>query len=549
MISKNIKHYLVAGCVCCGIATAFTACADWNDHYGDSATESNGGVTLWQRMQSEAQLSDFCKVLEETKVFRMHKKTVVSYADLLNSGQSFTVVAPVNGSFNCDSLLQLVQTNQGDSLVEKFFILNHLSRSTTSVKDFDQSMRMLNSKNVVLGGTTIQGVTAIDFNKHSHNGVLHIVSKPLPYLHSLYESLCDLQEMSAIGSLLRLYDEDYFDADASVSSGIVEGVPVYVDSVIIERNRLLQQIGLINAEDSTYWVVAPSSAGWQKAYSEAEKYFTYDKQVLKRDSLQQYWTMRALLDDAIFNMTDQKSEDATQDSIVSVPYMQWRKTYVAGKPKLHVFNNPFKAGGIFDGAKKISCSNGLLYQVDEWPFTPEQTYFQQLWSEGENTALITDYKDCTYNVRREVADSISDNAYLQIVPGSSTSNWTMTFRVNNTLAGNYDFGVVVLPKRVSDQIAPDTRACKFRATITYVDADGKEQSFNCNKTTFETDPTKVDTVWIAPDFNLPACNYDQKDIKVTVKLQCYISAKETSSYAREMYLDCIYLRPRTSKAE
>jgi hypothetical protein len=114
MISKNIKHYLVAGCVCCGIATAFTACADWNDHYGDSATESNGGVTLWQQMQSEAQLSDFCKVLEETKVFRMHKKTVVSYADLLNSGQSFTVVAPVNGSFNCDSLLQLVQTNQGD---------------------------------------------------------------------------------------------------------------------------------------------------------------------------------------------------------------------------------------------------------------------------------------------------------------------------------------------------------------------------------------------------------------------------------------------------
>ena len=134
--------------------------------------------------------------------------------------------------------------------------------------------------------------------------------------------------MSAIGNLLRLYDEDYFDADASVSSGIVEGVPVYVDSVIIERNRLLQQIGLINAEDSTYWMVAPTSAGWQKVFNEATKYFVYDANVNKRDSIQQYWTMRALLDDAIFNMTDQKSVDATQDSIVSVPYIKWRKTCV-----------------------------------------------------------------------------------------------------------------------------------------------------------------------------------------------------------------------------
>ena len=551
MKTINIKQILVAGCVCCGIAAVFTACADWDDHYGDSTSDSNGGVTLWQQMQSEPQLSDFCKVLEETKVFRMHKKTVVSYADLLNSGQSFTVVAPVNGSFNRDSLLQLVQTNQGDSLVEKFFVFNHLSRSATSVKAEMQTMRMLNSKNVVLGGTTIQGVTTIDVNKHSRNGVLHIVAKPLPYLYNLYESLCDIPEMSAIGNLLRLYDEDYFDADASVSSGIVEGVPVYVDSVIIERNRLLQQIGLINAEDSTYWMVAPTSAGWQKVFNEATKYFVYDANVNKRDSIQQYWTMRALLDDAIFNMTDQKSVDATQDSIVSVPYIKWRKTYVAGKSVLHVFRNPFKAGGIFDGAREVACSNGKLYQVDEWPFTPEQTFFQPLWSEGEKTDLIisSETKDCTYNIRREVADSISDNSYLQIVPSSGTSNWNLTFRVNNNLAGHYDIGVVVLPKAVSNQYNPDMRPCKFRANVNYVDVDGNEQSFNCNKTTFESDPAKVDTIWIAPDFELPVCNYDQKDIKLTVKLQCYISAKETSKYAREMYLDCIYLRPRISKAE
>lgn len=548
MKTISFKHFLVVSMLCCGIAATFTACAEWDDHYEGSAG-GGSSLTLWQQLKADKDLSDFCQVLEQTKVFRMHKKTVVSYADLLNSGQSFTVVAPVNGSFNRDSLLQLVETNQGDSIVEKSFVLNHISRSTTSMKAENQSMLLLNSKYVTMGGNSIQGIIVKEPNKHAMNGVLHITKAPLPYQINLYEALCDLPEMNGIGNILRQYDEDYFDADASVSNGIVEGVPVYVDSVVYERNRMLQNIGLINAEDSTYWVVAPSTAGWQKAWNNAFKYFSYDASVLKRDSIQQYWTARSLMEDAIFNMTDQRS---VEDSLVAVPYLSWRKSaYVPGKPIYHVFNKPFAEGGILNGAKKVDCSNGVLYQVDEWPFTPEQTFFKELWSEGEKVDLITEYSDklCSYNVRREVADSISEDSYLQIVPSQGTANWDITFRVNNTLSGDYDVCAVLLPKTVSNQVDPDMRPCKFRATINYVDEKGKAQEFNCNKTTFISNPEKVDTVVLAENFHFPACNFNQNDIKVTVKLQCYISSKETSKYAREMYLDCIYLRPRTPKAE
>ena len=93
------------------------------------------------------------------------------------------------------------------------------------------------------------------------------------------------------------------------------------------------------------------------------------------------------------------------------------------------------------------------------------------------------------------------------------------------------------------------KPCKFRATINYVDTLGYVQSFNCNNTQFKTDPERVDTVVVAEAFHFPACNYGQTDIKISVKLQCSILARETSSYSREMYLDCIYLRPRTSKTE
>jgi hypothetical protein len=543
MITKNIK-YLFASClVGCAICAATTACSDWDDHYDLSNSADGSGITLWQQLQAEPELSDFCQVLQQTKVFRMHKKTSVSYADLLNSGQSFTVVAPKNGTFNRDSLIRLTETAQGDSVVEKFFVLNHLSRSTTSMKEVDQQMLLLNSKYVTLSGNTIQGVSVNSPNRHAKNGVFHITSRPLPYDYNLYEALCDMQDMSAIGSILRQYEEDYFDADNSVSSGIVEGVPVYVDSVVIERNRILERIGYINSEDSLYWVVAPTSEGWNRAWEEALKHFVYDETVLKRDSVQQFWSTRALLDDAVFNMTDQKS---VEDYIVSVPYLNWRKSYNTGKPIFHIFLYPFLPGGILYGAQAVNCSNGILYKVNEWPFTPEETYLKEIWAEGESTWLITEEKECTYNGRRLVTDSISDNAYLQIIPRTARSNWELTFRVNNTLAADYDICAVILPKTVANQTSPDMRKCKFKATINYVDLTGKPQSFNCNNTQFQNNPEKVDTIVLAEAFHLPACNYDQSDIKVSVKLQCSITTRETSSYAREMFLDCIYLRPRSS---
>jgi hypothetical protein len=141
---NNIKHIIVAGLIGCGCAASLSACSDWDDHYEASASQGSD-LTLWQQLNQHSDLSDFCQVLQQTKVFRMHRKTPVSYAQLLDGGQSFTVIAPKNGTFDRDSLLRLVQTNQGDSVVEKFFVLNHLSRSTSSMKEVAQSVLLLNS--------------------------------------------------------------------------------------------------------------------------------------------------------------------------------------------------------------------------------------------------------------------------------------------------------------------------------------------------------------------------------------------------------------------
>ena len=543
MITKNIKQFLIAGCVYCCSTAVLTACSDWNDHYEGTA-DATEGATLWQQMKANPQLSDFCDVLEQTKVYRMHKKTPVSYADLLNGGQAFTVMAPANNTFNKDSLLQLVQTVIGDSAVEKSFVQNHLTRSLVSSTPDATKMLMLNMKNMMMTNGMVDDTPVTVANMKSSNGILHVMQHALPYKHNILEMLCDHPELKEIGANIRSFNEDIFDPASSVSNGVIDGVPVYVDSVVYERNRLLENVGLLDAEDSTYLVVVPTTEGWNEIYNETSQYFIYDKSIEKRDSLQQHYTMRALLEDAVFNMTDQKS---VEDSLISVPYIHTTQTFEKGKKVYHVFYKPYEEGGILYGAEKLPCSNGWVYTTPKWTFKPTDTYFKELRTEGESTWMITQERDCSYNTRRQIADSISSGSYLQIIPRTGTSNWELTFRISNTLSGAYDICAVILPQSVAG--LSSEKPCKFKATINYVDENNTPQSFNCDNTQFQSDPTRVDTIVVAEAFHFPTCNYDQNEVKVTVKLQCSILARETSRYSREMYLDCIYLRPRTSKSD
>ena len=540
-----IIYHLSFSVALLSFSVALTACSDWSDHYDGISDAGIAGGTLWEQMKANGQLGDFCDVLEQTKVYRMHKKTPVSYADLLSSGQSFTVMAPLNGTFNKDSLLQLVQTARGDSAVEKNFVQNHITRLLVSSKPGITKMLMLNQKYLVMDNGRVNDVTVTTANTKASNGVLHVMERALDYNHNLYEMLCNHPQLHLIGDNLRRFNEDEFDPDASVTNGSVDGVPIYVDSVVHERNRLLSAIGHLNHEDSTYLVVVPTTEGWTKAWDATSRHFLFDKSLDKRDSLQQYYTMYALLEDAVFNMTDQKS---VNDSLVSVPYIHTTRTYENGKRVYHVFQRPFEPGGILYGARPLKCSNGIVYATDEWSFNPLETYFKDIYVEAENhSAIILPVKACSYISHRQAADSISGRAYLQIVPEKATSNWEMAFQVNNTLAGDYDICAVVLPQSITG--TADDRPCKFKATISYFDEDNVEQSFNCDNIQFQTDPERVDTVVLAEAFHFPVCNYDQRNSKVSVRLTCSILARETSRYSREMLLDCIYLRPRTSKPD
>ena len=262
MITKSIKQFLIAGSLCCGVATAFTSCSDWDDHFEDPVSASNAMPTLWQTMEQRSELSDFREVLSQTKIFKQHKKTGVSYADLLDGRQTFTVMAPVNGTFNKDSVLNLLATNRGDSMVERSFVGNHLSYNLASSFEKPTEFFVLNTKRMTIGGNRVLDVPIKEANVKAKGGLLHVMQRALPYRYNLYEIMLNDPRYSLIGEQLASYEQDEFSPTQSVEGGMVDGEQIYADSVFIERNLMLERVGLLAAEDSSFIYVVPTADEW-----------------------------------------------------------------------------------------------------------------------------------------------------------------------------------------------------------------------------------------------------------------------------------------------
>ena len=521
-----------------GVGGFLSSCSDWDDHYENEAANS-AELTLWDAIQQRSDLSDFAQVLEKTMVFRQHKKTPVSYADLLKGGRSFTLFAPVNGTFNKDSILSLVTTANGDSAVERFFIMNHLSQNLVSADGTEKNFRLLNYKNASFADNKVNNVGFRESNIHSKNGIMHVMDRQLPYMMTIYEALVALPQFKSHGEFLASYNEDEFNESASVSSGIVDGKKIYIDSVMIERNKLMDRVGRLNTEDSLYYVVIPTEAGWNKAWNTAFECFKYPKTNKDADSLQHFYAYCALMDDAVYSYYQQKAHIESR----AYPYTWIKSSAYPERQVITNYKNPFSPTGIFGSAKeRYQCSNGIIFASDEWVFDPTWTYNTYRSVEGEAESSVISYTYCTMTKIDALGDSISARAFTHIKPSGGNSNWNVTYKLTNALSTTYDVYVRVLPKSVTG--GENKRPCRFTATINYYDEEGKEQHYTFNNgTPINTNPNIVDVVKVGT-FKIPTCNYGQGDGgQPSITLTCSIRANENAKYDRNFYLDEIILDP------
>ncbi len=280
-IISKIGMIVVAG----GMLAA-TSCSDFSDYNSTpEAVNPSANLTLWENISSNPQLTNFASVLKR-----------VGYDKVLSESHTYTVWAPVDGSFNMDSL-----NNVSDDKVLKEFVQNAIAdfaHKENDVKDtviymLNKKLLKFNNKNTsllsfdgsaILPNSSIQGV----FNHPSTNGLLYIVSSPSVFRFNGYEYIqeaASLFSATKMAEYIKKFELRQLDENASVKGEIIDGVQHYDDSVIIVRNSLVENMlnADVNNEDSSYTVIIPTDEAWDAAYSEISKYYNYIPEIAWQD--------------------------------------------------------------------------------------------------------------------------------------------------------------------------------------------------------------------------------------------------------------------------
>ncbi len=546
---------------------AGVSCSDtWDEHY----ESLSGGVhegSLWQAIEQNPDLSNFASVVRAT-----------GYDKSLGSSQVFTVFAPTNASFSKEEADVLIKqyniekaqrVNDDDNTVIKEFVQNHIALYNYSVSSLsNDSISMMNGKYAVLHTENLNGVRMLSKNNLYENGVLYTLAEPVTYLPNVFEYVRTASDLDSLRSFL--YNSHFyyktFQPSLSVAGGIVDGKTVYLDSVFTQNNELFDYLGLINTEDSTYWMVAPTNDVWNKLVEEYESYFNYAANVSERDSLFYTNVRLAIVDGTSFSRTF-NTDNVLKDSAMSNSCMRqynYRESMWGAPFHYYQYDDPLRADGIFGSATAYECSNGRVYKASQWAIDKLSTFarWNIIEAEGsssikEITKTLADNKvDTVYTTDPSIVRVSSDNMFYDRIwnhciemftPAKSNLNHTITFNITDVLSNfGYDIYLVTAPALAVDSNATDAQRLpnKLRCTLKY---PGGPVSGDRLLDKYDTHPDEVDYILLAEDFKFPVCTYGLREAIPSTTLEVTTQPTNTETragkYTRLLFLDCILLVP------
>ncbi|MBR5803163.1 MAG: fasciclin domain-containing protein [Bacteroidaceae bacterium] len=559
-------------------ALTFNACSDeWDEHY--VAQPLGNGVSLWQTISTDANLSNFKMVLDSC-----------GYEKVLNSSQVFTVFAPTNEYFTeqqAEAYIELYNLDKARNKKEKEnravkeFVMNHIALYNHSVySNYSDTIVLLNGKYLHLTDETAGEQSLISSNMPHGNGILYTVDGELSYLSNVLEQLGKVEGLDSIAAFFEEYNVYEFLPEKSIPGGIVNGQTVYLDSVTRLKNDLFEYVGKINDEDSTYWMVAPDNDMWKAMVDEYTNYFVYDDSVAKGDSLQYLYSRLAIIRGTVFSAT-QNPDESKYDSVKSTEAMDYKQRltkYGSYDTYYYQYDKPYAPGGIFANVDEFECSNGILMKANAWNIDKSQTFSQLILTECETRGALAyidkdvdgtqDSKNIktqttTVNVptNSEYYNKISGNSFMKIAPTSGT-NPSATFYVRDVLSMPYDIYVVVVPATAEDPRATENQRLPIKAIfkINYHDEKGasklvtqqKDERIVLNNNVI-SNPEVIDTILVKSNVMIPTCSYGLQDAvpQVTITAESSVTNRQvqTKQYTQTMRLDAIILKPHVGEGE
>lgn len=565
IMNTIVKNAWRSGALALAGMLAFASCSDtWDEHYDAANSISYDGTTL-AYIKSQPNLSDFSEVLSAT-----------GYDKVLESSQILTVFAPSNGSFNKDSLLAEIAKGRKQNVIDRF-VKNHVARYNVSLNNTAQSVQLINEKFVSLGtlaSPTVAHAVATQTNLVCENGVMQVLNGDIPYSPNLFEAL-EIQneryfdahpelnpDTVTLFNFLKRYDDDQLDVARSVARGYDEnGNIVYVDSVMIRRNRILEQMdAFLYLEDSNYLALYPTVEAYQERVEKSREFFhfniSYNQNQAIRDSLQNYYANYYAMSDLMFNMN---MNQHPEDSLFSTTYNRRRWEY-------GVFYKPFESDGIIANTTDMTeCSNGLLYTTDAYPYDIYNSFYREIKIEGESMGNLetgeswTDMSNTSFaTYSKSEADTISGHAFMYVSAPNPARQTLFAYSIPNTLSGKYDIYIRMLPQSVnvtdSATLAKSLPA-QFRVSLYERDAKGVMPTTRATYTfrnpvdgnrNYHNDPYKIDSVYIG-QYDFTDC-YLNTTSGVLLQFESYVTSSQRNSYTKDMYIDYIVLVPVKEEA-
>ncbi len=549
---KNLPTYLKLLAAGFLASAMLMACSDdWDDHY---ETGKGSSLSIWQTIEANHDLSNFARILK-----------ACGYDKNLNGNQSYTVFALDNNTLTdheTDSLIGEYNRQKGkgvrdnDNTVVHQVVQNHIALYRHSVSEFsNDTIVMMNGKYEPMTAGGINGNAFTDKSISCANGELYQLAGRISYFPNIYEYLGKDEDLDSVYAFLRSYSVYKFMESASVPGEIVNGKTTYLDSVVVLQNSLFEQLGQINAEDSTYWMLAPTNSEWSRLVNEYSNYFVYQNSIAKSDSMQYANTRMAILRGAFFNRSV-NPDKAFRDSAVSTTAQSLRQGSIILLPG-YVFYHPFNSGGIFDGATNITCSNGNVLKTTHYAIDKRNTFLQDVKVEAESYSAQDSIVDAVIPLTTRTVSStnpwygkISGNGYVDIVASNTSTDPNhypmpnVYFTLPNLLSNvGYDIYVVTAPVTAYDEnaTADELLPSRFRCILYYVNQAGKQQTKRLK--IFTNDPTKVDTIQVASDFKFPVTSYGLSKSPTRLQVWSNVQRNQTSTYSQDMHIDCIIVKP------
>ncbi len=552
---KNIdyKNWVKAACLGLVAVAGLVACSD--DHFDvQSYGSATSASTIMGNIEADENLKDFAKILSLVPVKRndMDQKTQFTYAELLNSSQSFTVWAPLDGTYDAKAYIDTLEvarqlreskdsTNIANAIaierkVENQFVRNHIARFNYESYVGQQQVRMLNSKVYYYDAQNgmFNGVKLVDDSVEpyadiaSSNGAIHLLEKPSSYFYNIFDYMGEDEEFKSVYDYISASDDPEFSENLSTQGAMNEnGEMVYVDSVYVTTNVLLNNSGAdIRDEDSLYVAVIPTNEGFPKALDKMIPYFNYAESY-NRDWNSLLGDFSAKDDDA-YKIANVKaySDSIARNAIITSMYFSASMLpnvdksdsasvvkAVKDADSLTSTNNVVfvnKAEGenpMFSGAPK-KASNGYIFKSDSYEVDPQYSFLTR------STFFATQNKLFTKGMRGFDPIVLNERTRNEEVKGKVPNNTIVRYQLSSTGAyvdyqlpavysGKYKISVMLAPSQILLADVGKKMDGELVAAIVYDNETTHSKKNESKRITVKSDTVKDYVLW--EDYEFTRC--------------------------------------------